>query len=194
MLKLACPHCQNIGVVPELLMRAGDWPISCHYCHQHYYAPVLSGPETMERQVELNCHQCETVSRLDFTTFTKITEADFELLCTQCHESLTDGITKITHILTEAVAAKDAELTQDSTAMVAAQHHSSSQNSLAPARSLSFGEMVRYLLIGFGFATAAILAAQEGVIDRNWLDQLYALFPEISHTLQMLAKMAGPAS
>ena len=44
MLKLACPHCQNIGVVPELMMRAGDWPISCHYCHQHYYAPVLSGP------------------------------------------------------------------------------------------------------------------------------------------------------
>ena len=193
MLKLACPHCQNIGVVPELLMRAGDWPISCHYCHQHYYAPVLSGPETMERQIELTCHKCETISRLDFPTFTKISEADFELLCAQCHESLTDGITNITHVLTEAVYAQEtSQKHQDSTTNPATTPQTPKPNKAGSADSLGAGDKIRFLLIGFGFATVAILAAQEGVIGRVWLDQLYALFPEVNQFLAILAEMVKP--
>jgi hypothetical protein len=195
MLKLACPHCQTIGVVPELMMGAGDWPISCHYCHQHYYAPVLSGPETMERQIELGCQHCDTVSRLDFRTFTKISEAEFELLCARCHASLTEGITQITHILTEAVSAQDDQKNADNITLPALQNTDSRTDTQRRAirHELGAGDKLSYLLIGFGFMITAILAAQEGIIARDWLDQLFAVLSQTGDLLNRLLEMAGPA-
>ena len=195
MLKLACPHCQNIGVVPELMMRAGDWPISCHYCHQHYYAPVLSGPETMERQIELGCQECDTVSRLDFTTFTKISEAEFELLCAHCHASLTEGITQITHILTEAVSAQGSKQMPEEAAVSLLKPADTETITQSPAihRELGIGEMLSYLLIGFGFMISAVLAAQEGLIARDWLDQLFAVIAGAGELLNEFAEMAQPS-
>ena len=43
-IKIACPHCQVVGVVPEDLKYASNWPVACHHCHQHYYVPVVASP------------------------------------------------------------------------------------------------------------------------------------------------------
>ena len=57
-IKVACPHCQVVGVVPENLKYASDWPVACHHCHQHYYVPVVASPAPLSRQIELRCSDC----------------------------------------------------------------------------------------------------------------------------------------
>lgn len=184
MLKLACPHCQTIGVVPELLMNAGDWPIACHYCHQHYYAPVLSSPEKMERQIELSCNHCAHTSRLDFASFSAIAEQEFELFCPKCHHNLSKSLTHITHILTEAVSPPQAALPSEETQDLVQPEH---KNAALPAPSLSHQAVAGFGLIGFGFTLAAVLAAQEGLIARDWLDHIFIMFENLPDFLKQVS-------
>ena len=187
MLKLACPHCQTVGVVPQMIISAGDWPIACHYCHQHYYAPVLSGPEGMERQIELSCSACSHHSRIDYHSFTEAAEQEYDLLCAKCHHPLSEGLTHITHILTEAISAE--QLASASADMQKSQSRNdavsgASGTSAAAQPSLSSEAVAGFGLVGFGFTLAAILAAQEGLIHREWLDTAFSAFEQIINQLK----------
>lgn len=190
MLKLACPHCQTIGVVPQIMMSAGDWPIACHYCHQHYYAPVLSGPEGMERQIELSCNECRHTSRLDSQSFRTVTEHAFELFCAKCHHNLSEGLTHITHILTEAVNPQDQEVQPEQhtpkLAVKDGEEKSAQQIVNTAEHTLSGQAIAGFGLIGFGFTLAAVLAAQEGLIAREWLDSIFVLLENFPQMLQQL--------
>ena len=53
--------------------------------------------------------------------------------------------------------------------------------------------MLSYLLIGFGFMISAVLAAQEGLIARDWLDQLFAVIAGAGELLNEFAEMAPPS-
>ena len=88
MMKIACPHCQSLGIIPDLISQAGNWPIACHHCHQHYFAPVLSTAAPLARQLELICPHCAFDSHLDKQLYFRLIEQDFPLFCPQCHKSL----------------------------------------------------------------------------------------------------------
>jgi hypothetical protein len=75
-------------MVPELLSETGGWPIACHHCHQHYFAPVLSGPLPMARLIELGCLKCSFVSQLDIKALDELQSQNFALYCPECHDAL----------------------------------------------------------------------------------------------------------
>ena len=164
MIKLACPHCRMVGMVPELLSETGGWPIACHHCHQHYFAPVLSGPLPMARLIELRCLKCSFVSQLDIKALDELQSQKFTLYCTECHDALVVPRQKDTP-----------ETTTDEPAS-----HSVEQSALNPVekqsfaipKKLNFGDIILLLLIGFFISIIMIGAAQQGIIDRTWLDMI----------------------
>ena len=87
-IKVACPHCQVVGVVPENLKYASDWPVACHHCHQHYYVPVVASPAPLSRQIELRCSDCGRETSFDKNIHKSTIEGKFPLFCPDCHAPL----------------------------------------------------------------------------------------------------------
>ena len=193
-LKLACPHCQTVGVVPPLMMQAGDWPIACHYCHQHYYAPVMTGLSAMERQVELICDRCETASRIEAQAFGEIQKDDYALYCSECHHELPTTAADTTLILSQPTgkARQNEQLNPSFLQPGEADTQPGPDARLAAPGQLSLRAGLFFILAGFGIVGAAVMAAQEGLIDRVWLDNIMAGLPEADTVIDKLASFMRP--
>ena len=149
-------------------MQNSDWPIACHNCNQHYFAPVVSGPEKLARQKKIACSNCKTIAEIEQEKYNAILLAGAVLYCPDCHHDLPlskAGVkTKTTTPSIETFSLKKSE-------------NNTSKGSGKPAfpgwRSALF-----FLFAGFVLAALAIMAAQEGLIDRVWLDKLLSQMPD----------------
>lgn len=160
-LKLACPHCQVVGIVPVELMNAKNWLVACHHCRQHYVLPLVSSSAPSSSQIDVCCAKCGQTSSLDKQAHKAILEGKFPLLCSGCHSSLTEG---------EGVADEPKQ---------------------ASSKAEFFGVRSALILIltGFFIVGGLVIAAQEGVIGREWLDSLLLHLPDRS----VLAKFVADA-
>ena len=165
-MKVACPHCQVVGVVPEDLKFASDWPVACHHCHQHYFVPVASLPAPLSRQVELYCSNCGRVSALDKKIHRSIIEDQFPLFCPDCHTTLSAKQNVII------------ELDQTESANNCAQQSVGLQSGLV------------FIFIGFFIVGVSVMAANEGIISRQWLDNLLLHLPDRAIVSSYLADLS----
>lgn len=188
MIKLACPHCRMVGMVPELLSETGGWPIACHHCHQHYFAPVLSGPLPMARLIELNCSKCAFVSQLDIKALDELKSQNFTLYCPECHDSLSvpryEGTTETSLNAPASDTARQKENKQSVARPKDTSRQSEHKNS---PKKLNLGGVLLLLLIGFVISLVMIDAAQQGIIDRAWLDMILSILPDKSQ-LEMVIR------
>ena len=95
MIKLSCPHCFKIGLVPEFFTNVSGWPIACHHCNQNYFAPVVSHFKKIERLIELECPNCIKKSRLETNYFQFIKRKKFLIYCPSCHKKIKHKKVKI---------------------------------------------------------------------------------------------------
>ena len=190
-----------VGMVPELLSETGGWPIACHHCHQHYFAPVLSGPLPMARLIELGCLKCSFVSQLDIKALDELQSQNFAVYCPECHDALIvprheeapetvldepasdtakEGIEKSTE--TQSVASPKQTTSEDTPC------HDEPKKS---PKKVSFGSVLLLLLVGFVVSIILIDAALEGIIDRTWLDMILNVLPEKSQLETLLREIAA---
>ena len=190
-----------VGMVPELLSETGGWPIACYHCHQHYFAPVLSGPLPMARLIELGCLKCSFVSQLDIKALDELQSQNFALYCPECHDALMvpqyeeapetvpdepasdtakEGIEKSTE--TQSVASPKQTPSEDKPC------HDEPKKS---PKKVSFGGVLLLFLVGFVVSIILIDAALEGIIDRTWLDMILNVLPEKSQLETLLREIAA---
>ena len=167
-IKVACPHCQVVGVVPEDFKYSSDWPVACHHCHQHYFVPVVSSPAPLSRQVELYCSNCRRVAALDKNIYKSVISGHFPLFCPDCHAPL--------------AAHQNVIFELDQTEKTDARIQSSAQ--------LRFGLV--FIFIGFFIVSVSFMAANEGLIRRDWLDALLLYVPEPAVVISYLTELLGP--
>ena len=172
MVKIACPHCQALGEIPSVVLQNSNWPIACHHCNQHYFAPVVSGPEKLVRQKKIGCINCKTKAVIDSYKYEGVLSCKAELYCPDCHHPLP--------------LAKDSKRKKISATKIEAL---SLQNSQTEAASkAAFGvhppilpgwrSAVFLIFAGFVLTALVMMAAQEELIDRIWLDKLLAGLPD----------------
>lgn len=168
MMKIACPHCNVVGTVPDLFARAGDPPIFCHHCLKHFFVPVMFLPPT-GRQIILTCDECGADSQLDEDLHQEIRDKKFPLFCRKCHHKLQKNTGQ------ERPAA-DQDLPQKTASRNIFNWHAS----------------LLFVVLGFLLTAAAIIAAHENMIGRAWLDGILALLPEEQATLQVIIEFFRP--
>ena len=168
MIKIACPHCQVLGEIPAIVLQNSDWPIACQHCHQHYFAPVVSGPEKLARQKKIACSNCKIIAEIEQEKYDAILSVGAALYCPECHHDLhlskAGAKTKTT---TPSIETISPEKAKDHTAK------GPGQPAFPGWRSALF-----LLFAGFVLAALAMMAAQEGLIDRVWLDKLLSQLPD----------------
>ena len=166
-IKIACPHCQVLGEIPAIVLQNSDWPIACHHCHQHYFAPVVSGPEKLARQKKIACSNCKTIAEIEQKKYNAILSVGAMLYCPDCHHDLP---------LSKAGAKIKTSTPSIKTILPGKTENNAARGSDQPAfpgwRSVLF-----LLFAGFVLAALAMMAAQEGLIDRVWLDKLLSQMP-----------------
>ena len=183
MIKLACPHCRIVGMVPELLSETGGWPIACHHCHQHYFAPVLSGPLPMARLIDLTCQKCGFVAQLDNKALDDLRVQNFTLFCPKCHDTLLIQPPSVTTSSSLPNAASELETNSMSVDRVisdAPQTAAIAQPELQRRTSINSGSVALLLVTGFLVSFIIIEAARNGIIDRTWLDVILEELPHPS--------------
>ena len=164
-IKVACPHCQVIGVVPENLKHASDWPVACHHCHQHYYLPVVASPAPLSRQIQLRCSDCGRETSFDMNIHKSTVEGNFPLFCPDCHALLPEPQDKIIELVqTEA-------------------DYFNALQGIGVRTGLAFG------FLGFFIVSVSIMAAHEGLISRDWLDEFLLHFPDYAVVSSYLTGM-----
>ena len=161
-MKIACPHCQVVGLIPDELRKTSGWPVACHHCHQHYYVPVVSSPAPLSRQVELSCTSCGQPSALDKQAYEIIVAETFPLFCQACHACLTPDEADIIDLNQQPRKAGQKPV------------------GLRPALALIF--------IGFFIVSVSVMAAHEGLISRVWLDNLLLNLPDRSSVMTTLSE------
>ncbi len=166
-MKVACPHCQVVGVVPEDLKYASDWPVACHHCHQHYFVPVVASPAPLSRQVELYCSDCGRVSALDKNIHKSVVAEHFPLFCPDCHASLS--------------AERNVIVELDQT----------EKREARTAQSVGVRSGLVFIFIGFFIVTVSVMAANEGIISRGWLENLLLHLPERAVVSDYLEELLG---
>lgn len=168
MIKIACPHCQVLGEIPAIVLQNSDWPIACHHCHQHYFAPVVSGPEKLARQKKITCSSCKTTAEIEFEKYNAILAVGAVLYCPDCHHDLPlSKAGQKAKTTTPSIETLSPEKTEDKAAK------GSGRPAFPGWRSALF-----LLFAGFVLAALAMMAAQEGLIDRVWLDRLLSGLPD----------------
>lgn len=167
-MKIACPHCQVVGLIPDELRKTSGWPVACHHCHQHYFVPVVSSPTPLSRQVELSCTGCGQLSALDKQAYEIIVAERFPLFCQACHASLS----------TEQADIIDLERPPSDTAHQAV--------GLRSALALIFA--------GFFIVSVSVMAAHEGLISRDWLDNLLLNLPDRTSVVSYLTDALNSSS
>lgn len=169
-MKVACPHCQVVGVVPENLKYASDWPVACHHCHQHYFLPVVASPAPLSRQIELNCADCGRQTTFDKNIHESIVTGNFPLFCPDCHAPLTEQQNDII------------ELGQTET------NYSDAKQTVGASSGIAF------VFMGFFIVSVSVMAAYEGLIDRAWLDALMLHLPDHAVVHSYLSDMLKSSS
>ncbi len=164
-IKIACPHCQVVGVVPENLKYASDWPVACHHCHQHYYVPVVVSPAPLSQQIELRCLDCGRETSFDMNIHKSIVEGNFPLFCPDCHARLPEPQNKIIEL--------------DQTEL----DYFKSPQGIGMRAGLAFG------FLGFFIVSASVMAAHEGLISRDWLDEFLLHIPDYAAISNYLTDM-----
>ena len=172
MMKIACPHCQVLGEIPTIVLQNSNWPIACHHCHQHYFAPVVSGPEKLARQKKITCSGCKTKTEIDIDKFAAVIACEAALYCPACHDLL--PLPKnMARKKSSAVLLETPAKNETGAAKAPAPPSKTRQQILPGWRSALF-----LVFAGFVLTALAMMAAQEGLIDRVWLDKLLLELPD----------------
>ena len=194
MIKLACPHCRIVGMVPELLSETGGWPIACHHCHQHYFAPVLSGPLPMARLIDLSCQKCGFVSQLDGKALDDLRVQNFTLFCPKCHDSLPiqpRGVTSTPSLPTAASTLENSSILTDTVHSDAPQTTVIAQPEIKRRPSINSGSIGLLIVTGFLIGIIIIYAARSGIIDRTWLDTILEALPNPSELKKFVTSLTA---
>ena len=169
MIKIACPHCQVLGEIPTIVLQNCNWPIACHHCQQHYFAPVVSAPEKLARQKKITCSGCNAKAEIDIDKYAAVVACEAALYCPACHDLL--------HLPKKTASKKSSSKLLETTATdeteVASPLSKARQQILPGWRSALF-----LIFAGFMLTALAMMAAQEGLIDRVWLDRLLLELPD----------------
>jgi len=169
MMKIACPHCQVLGEIPTIVLQNSNWPIACHHCHQHYFAPVVSRPEKLVRQKKINCSRCKAKAEIDIDKYAAVVACEAELYCPACHDLL--PLPKKTVQKNSSAKLLETLVTDETEAT--SPPAKARQQILPGWRSALF-----LVFAGFVLTALAMMAAQEGLIDRVWLDRLLLELPD----------------
>ena len=167
-MRIACPHCQVVGVVPDELRKTSNWPVACHHCHQHYYVPVISSPAPLSRQVELSCATCGEASALDKGAYEAILAEKFPLFCQTCHSSL---------------AGEEADIVE-----LDRQELDQHDKARSDVQSVGMKSALVLVFTGFFIVSVSVMAAHEGLISRDWLDAILQHLPERGQVLSTLTE------
>ena len=168
-IKVACPHCQVVGVVPENLKYASDWPVACHHCHQHYYVPVVASPAPLSRQIELRCSDCGRETSFDKNIHKSTVEGKFPLFCPDCHAPLPKLQNEIVELYqTEA-------------------GYFNARQAIGMRTGLAF------VFLGFFIVSVSVMAAHEGLISREWLDAIFLHIPDYAFVSSYFKAMLAPS-
>ncbi len=171
MVKIACPHCQTLGDIPAVILQNSNWPIACHHCNQHYFAPVASGPEKLVRQRKITCTNCKTKAVMDSDKYEAVLSCTAELYCPNCHHTL--PLEKGGKPNETPAPEMEVLSLQNSQKEVANEATSSVRPPILPGwRSAVF-----LVFMGFVLTALVMMAAQEGLIERTWLDKFLAGLP-----------------
>ena len=166
-MKITCPHCQVVGVVPEDLKYASDWPVACHHCHQHYFVPVVSSPAPLSWQVELHCSDCGRVAALDKNIHKSVVLGHFPLFCLDCHAPLSAQQNVIVELdQTETIDTRTRQ-------------------------SVGVHSGFIFIFIGFFIVSVSVIAANEGLISRSWLDNLLLFLPDRAVVSDHMSELLG---
>ena len=169
MMKIACPHCQVLGEIPTIVLQNSNWPIACHHCHQHYFAPVVSGPEKLARQKKITCSGCKAKAEIDIDLYAAVVAYEAALHCPACHDLL--PLPKKTARKKSSARLLETPVTDETEA--------TSLPSRARQQILPGWRSALFLIFaGFVLTALAMMAAQEGLIDRVWLDRLLLELPD----------------
>ena len=172
MVKIACPHCQALGEIPSVVLQNNNWPIACHHCSQHYFAPVVSGPEKLVRQKNIACTNCKTKALIDSDKYEAVLSCMAELYCPDCHHPLPPA--KGSKRKETPALEMQALSLQNSQPEAASKAASSGHPPILPGwRSAVF-----LVFAGFVLTALVMMAAQEELIDRVWLDKFLAGLPD----------------
>ena len=164
MMTLACPHCQVLGQIPKIVLQNSAWPIACHHCHQHYFAPVISGPSPLAHVKKIACKKCKKKAEIEADKLQAVLASSTSIFCPDCHTEL-------------ATPARKAKQKQHE------EHHadkSDKQLSSQPPVLPGWRAVLFLVFVGFALTFLAVVAANEGWIDRVWLDQLLRNLPDRS--------------
>ena len=167
-IKVACPHCQVVGMVPKNLKHTSDWPVACHHCHQHYYLPIVASPAPLSRQIELRCSDCGRETTFDRNIHKSTVEGNFPLFCPNCHALLPESPNEII------------ELSQTDAAY----------SNASQAIGLQTG--IAFVFMGFFIVSASVMAAHEGLISRDWLDAIFLHVPDYAIVSSYLTALLTP--
>jgi hypothetical protein len=184
-----------VGMVPELLSETGGWPIACHHCHQHYFAPVLSGPLPMARLIELDCLKCSFVSQIDIKALYELQSQNFSLYCPKCHNALIIPRNEEANETVLDEPASDTAEESAETQSVESPKQTKPKDTprqaepKKPSKKFSSGGVLLLLLIGFVISIILIDLAQQGIIDRIWLDIILNVLPDKSQLETLLKEI-----
>ena len=169
MMKIACPHCQALGEIPTIVLQNSNWPIACHHCHQHYFAPVVSGPEKLARQKKITCSGCKAKAEIDIDKYVAVVACEAALNCPACHEPLP---------LPKKTARKKLSARPLETPVPDETEAASTPSRARPQILPGWRSALFLIFAGFVLTALAMMAAQEGLIDRVWLDRLLLELPD----------------
>ena len=131
--------------------------------------PVIASPASLSRQIELRCSDCGRETSFDKNIHKSIVEGNFPLFCPDCHTPLTGPQNKIIEL--------------DQTAA----DYSNAIQGLGMRSGLAFG------FLGFFIASVSVMAAHEGLISRDWLDDFLLQIPKYAVVLSYLTDMLKPS-
>ena len=168
-IKVACPHCQVVGVVPKDLKHANDWPVACHHCHQHYFVPVVASPAALSRQIELRCSDCGHEIIFDKAIYKSIIEGNFPLFCPDCHARLPEPQNGIIELVQTAADCSNA------------------------TRAMGVQTGLAFVFLGFFIVSVSVMAAHEGLISQDWLDRFLLHIPDHTMVSSYLMELLKPS-
>lgn len=182
MVKIACPHCQALGEIPSVVLQNNNWPIACHHCSQHYFAPVVSGPEKLVRQKNIACTNCKTKAVIDSDKYEAVLSCMAELYCPDCHHPLppAKGSKRKEMPANEMPAPETPALEMQALSLQNSQAEAASKAASSGHPPILPGWRSAVFLVFAGFVLTALvmMAAQEELIDRIWLDKFLAGLPD----------------
>ncbi len=181
-------------MVPELLSETGGWPIACHHCHQHYFAPVLSGPLPMARLIDLSCQKCGFISQLDNKALNDLRVQNFTLFCPKCHNPLPiqpRDVTTNSPLPDSSYELKNNNISTDTAPSGAPQAIAAAKLEMQRRPSVNSGSVVLLLVTGFLISIIIIEAARTGIIDRTWLDTILEALPHPSELNKFVSSLTA---